>query len=486
MKLLSVASECAPFVKTGGLADVVGALPGALARHGVESRVMLPLYPALAKVAAAATQVHGYDDLFGGPARLLSVRVGGIELLLLEAAHLYDRPGNIYLSPEGGDWQDNVLRYGALCRAAADVALGGLEAWVPDVVHAHDWQAGLVPAYLKQSGAKTPPCMITVHNIAFQGLFDSANLAVLGLSRDLYNLDGLEYFGQLGFLKGGIALADRVTTVSPTYARELTSPEFGMGLEGLIAARGADVTGILNGIDTEIWNPEKDVSLAATYTSRSLKAKAVNRAEVQRRFGLEQTTDGPLYCVISRLTEQKGLDLLIQALPALVGDGAQLALLGTGDKTIEAGYIAAAHRFAGRVSVIIGYDEALSHLLQGGADAILVPSRFEPCGLTQLYALRYGTVPVVARSGGLADTVIDANPAALAMGCATGVQFSPVTTPALIHALRRSDALFRDRKEWLKMVRNGMKHPVGWDQSSQTYLDLFTAMLKARDTGSAV
>mgnify|MGYP003625933153 FL=1 len=485
MKLLSVASECAPFVKTGGLADVVGALPGALAPHGVQTRVMLPRYPALAGVAEGASQVMHYDDLFGGPARLLSVRASGIDLLLLEATHLFDRPGSIYLSPQGGDWPDNVRRFGALCRVAADAALGGVAGWVPDVVHAHDWQAGLVPAYLKQSGAPTPPCMITVHNIAFQGLFDAHNIGVLGLSGDFFTPDGLEYFGHLGFLKGGIAFADKVTTVSPTYARELTTPEFGMGLEGLIAARGGDVTGILNGIDTEIWNPAADADLPQRYTTESLAGKAASRAAVQQRFGLDQTADGPLYCVISRLTTQKGLDLLIQALPALVGDGAQLALLGSGDKGMEADFIAAAHRYAGRVGVIIGYDEALSHLLQGGADAILVPSRFEPCGLTQLYGLRYGTVPVVARSGGLADTVIDANPAALAMGCATGVQFSPVTRTALEQAIRRTGDLFRDAAEWQTLVRNGMRQPVGWEQSSLAYLALFGDMLAAKRDGTA-
>ena len=258
-----------------------------------------------------------------------------------------------------------------------------------------------------------------------------------------------------------------------------------MGLEGLIAARGGDVTGILNGIDTEIWNPAADADLPQRYTTESLAGKAASRAAVQQRFGLDQTADGPLYCVISRLTTQKGLDLLIQALPALVGDGAQLALLGSGDKGMEADFIAAAHRYAGRVGVIIGYDEALSHLLQGGADAILVPSRFEPCGLTQLYGLRYGTVPVVARSGGLADTVIDANPAALAMGCATGVQFSPVTRTALEQAIRRTGDLFRDAAEWQTLVRNGMRQPVGWEQSSLAYLALFGDMLAAKRDGTA-
>ncbi|MFT7060665.1 MAG: starch synthase [Pseudorhodobacter sp.] len=477
MKLLSVASECAPFVKTGGLADVVGALPAALAGHGVQTRVMLPLYPALKAVAEAAIPVLHFDDLLGGPARILSVNAAGIDLLLLEAGHLYDRPGSIYLGPDGHDWGDNASRYGALCIAAAQVALGAIADWHPDVVHAHDWQAGLVPAYLRQAGKVTPPCLITVHNIAFQGLFDASTCATLGLSAHLFTPEGAEYFGRLGFLKAGIALADKVTTVSPTYAKELTTPEFGMGLEGLLQARRADVTGILNGIDLDVWNPETDTALAAPYSAKKLTGKALNRAEVQRRFGLDASAAGPLFCVISRLTNQKGLDLLVAALPVLVGQGAQLVLLGSGDKEMEAQFIAAAHRYAGSVGVIIGYDEALSHLLQGGADAILVPSRFEPCGLTQLYGLRYGTVPVVARSGGLADTVIDANPAALAMGCATGIQFSPVTVPALEQAIERTCHLYRDTATWQKLIRNGMKQPVGWDQSSDAYLRLLRDLM---------
>ncbi|MBW4710125.1 glycogen synthase GlgA [Roseobacter sp. YSTF-M11] len=476
MKILFVASECAPFIKTGGLADVIGAVPKSLAALDVEARVMLPAYPALGPLAAQGSEVWRSDDLQGGPARLVACDAEGISLLLLDAPHLFDRPGNIYLGSDGQDWPDNAQRFGALSFVAAEIAAHGVKGWHPDLVHVHDWQAGLVPAYLRQMDQATPPCVLTIHNIAFQGLFDPSLMTSLGLSTALFTPDGMEYFGRLGFLKAGIAFSDRITTVSPTYARELMQPEYGMGLEGLLRARGADLSGILNGIDLDIWNPEDDGCLVATYSSRTLKRKAQNRDEVMRRFGLEATSEGPLFCVISRLTTQKGLDLLLEALPTLVARGATLAVLGSGDKELEAGFVAAAHAHSGAVGVIIGYDESLSHLMQGGCDAILIPSRFEPCGLTQLYGLRYGTVPVVARTGGLADTVIDANEAALTTRCATGVQFSPVTTPALEQAILRTCDLYDQPAVWSGIMRRAMRHPVGWDVSAQTYLDVYSSL----------
>jgi starch synthase len=477
MKVLFVASECAPFVKTGGLADVIGAVPKALGALGVEARVMLPAYPALAALASKGKTVWTSENLLGGPASLRSCEAQGIALLLLDAPHLYDRRGSIYLDETGRDWPDNALRFGALSQVAARIAMEGAAGWTPDLVHAHDWQAGLVPAYLKQWGGEVP-CVLTIHNIAFQGLFDPAMMTPLELSPALYTSEGMEYFWRFGFLKAGIAYSDKITTVSPTYARELMQPEFGMGLEGMLQARQADLLGILNGIDLDVWNPETDAALAEPYSLRKLKAKAKSRAEVLTRFGLTPTDDAPLFCVISRLTAQKGLDLLLEALPALVGRGARLAVLGSGDKELESGFVAAAHRFAGSVGVIIGYDEPLSHLMQGGSDAILIPSRFEPCGLTQLYALRYGTLPVVARTGGLADTVIDANEAALTADCATGVQFAPVTTVALEQAIDRTCALFARPKVWAGMMRRAMRHPVGWDTSAQAYHDIYAGLLR--------
>ncbi|MGA9435458.1 MAG: glycogen synthase GlgA [Roseobacter sp.] len=476
MKVLFVASECAPFIKTGGLADVIGAVPKALAAQGVAARVLMPLYPALRKIAKSGEVVWKAKKLHGGSARVIAVHAGGIDLLLLDAPHLFERDGGIYIDAAGQDWEDNALRFGALSQVGAEIAQGAIGAWVPDIVHIHDWQAGLVPAYLRQSGKPAPPCVLTIHNIAFQGNFAPELMKTLGLKPALYTQDGVEFWGHLGFLKAAIAYSDKVTTVSPTYAREIMEPAFGMGFEGLLTARAADVSGILNGIDLEVWNPETDMDLEATYSSKRLKPKEKNRTVVLKRFGLTAPDDAPLFCVVTRLTTQKGVDLLLEALPTLVNRGARLAVLGSGDREIEAAYIAAAEHYKGQVGVIIGYDEPLSHLMQGGSDAILIPSRFEPCGLTQLYGLRYGTIPVVARTGGLADTVIDANEAAIIAGCSTGIQFAPVTAAALAHAINRTCDLFKDRKTWAGMMRRAMRHPVGWEMSARTYHDIYAAL----------
>ena len=472
MNILFVASECAPFVKTGGLADVIGAVPKALGCLGAKVKVLIPGYPTLSAQMTEGKTVAVFNDLFGGAARVVSVQSAGMDLLLLEAAHLFDRPGSIYLGPDGHDWSDNDLRFAALSFAGAEVAVSGADGWMPDVVHAHDWQAGLVPAYLRQRGGATPPIVTTIHNIAFQGLFDASRLTTLGLSSDLFTPDGFEYFGKISFLKAGLALADKITTVSPTYAAELLTPEFGMGLDGLLRARQSELSGIVNGIDTDVWSPQEDAHLVAPYSSRSFKGKAANRVEVAKRFGLS-LADGPLFCVISRLTEQKGLDMLLECLPGLVAQGGTLALLGTGAPHLEQAFVEASQSYAGSVGAIIGYDEALSHLMQGGSDAIVIPSRFEPCGLTQLYGLRYGTLPVVARTGGLADTVIDANEAALLANCATGIQFAPGNATMLGHAISRMCALYHQPNVWAAMMRRAMRHPVGWDLSAAAYLDVY-------------
>ncbi|PYG27977.1 glycogen synthase GlgA [Pelagimonas varians] len=472
MNLLFVASECTPFVKTGGLADVIGAVPKSLAATGTQVRVLIPCYPALAAVAAGGKSVMEFDDLFGGPARIIAAQADGLEMLLLEAPHLYDRPGSIYLGPDGRDWHDNDLRFAALSFAGAQIGIGCLGDWVPDVINAHDWQAGLVPAYLRQHDGLTPPVVMTIHNIAFQGVFDATRLSALRLNADMFTPEGVEYYGKISFLKAGLALASKITTVSPTYAAELLTPEFGMGLDGLLRARQADLHGILNGIDLDVWNPETDAAIVSTYSARALKGKAKNKAEIEARFGLTSGT-GPLFCVVSRMTSQKGLDLLLECLPDLVGQGAKLALLGSGDPDLERAYIDASNSYSGSVGTIIGYDEDLSHLMQAGCDAILIPSRFEPCGLTQLYGLRYGTLPVVARTGGLADTVIDANEAARLADCATGFQFAPVTAHGLAHAISRCCNLYQNPKAWTATMRRAMRHPVGWDLSAAAYLDVY-------------
>ena len=478
MKVLSVASECVPFVKTGGLADVVGALPGALAPLGVEVHVLMPGYPAMMAALSDDAEACELGRLPGGRARLVSGQAAGIGVMVLDSPRLFDRPGNPYLGSDGKDWPDNHLRYGALCRLAARIAIGGVGGWQPDVVHLHDWQAGLTAAWLKLGRRPAPPSLITIHNIAFQGLFSPAAVTPLGLPKVGFHAEGFEYFGQLGFLKAGLVYADRISTVSPTYARELMRPEFGMGLEGVIASRRAEVHGILNGIDLKVWNPESDPQIVERFSARAPARKAGNRVALARRFKLHARSKGPLFCVVSRLTLQKGLDLLLEVLPRLLARGASLALLGSGDPDLESAFQAAADDNPGRVGVVIGYDEPLSHLMQAGADAMLVPSRFEPCGLTQLYGLRYGTLPVVARTGGLADTVIDANEAALRAGVATGFHFYPVSAAALADAIDRACDAFADTKLWAAMIRRAMRHPVGWEASAEAYARIYSELIE--------
>ncbi len=476
MKVLSVASECVPFAKTGGLADVVGALPGALAQLGVEVRVLMPGYPTVKTMLPEDAEACEFERLPGGRARVLTARAGGLDAIVLDAPRLFDRPGNPYLGPDGRDWPDNHLRYGALCRAAARIAVSGIDGWRPDVVHLHDWQAGLAAAYLKLGRHPAPPSVLTLHNIAFQGLFPSDVTTPLQLPRSGFHASGFEFFGQVGFLKAGLVYADRITTVSPAYARELTRPEFGMGLEGVIASRRADVLGILNGIDLEVWNPQSDSDIAAQYSAEAPAGKVVNRVALAQAFNLDANAASPLFCVVSRLTRQKGLDLLLEILPRLLARGASLAVLGSGDADLESALQTAAADHPGRVGVAIGWDEPLSHLMQAGADAIVVPSRFEPCGLTQLYGLRYGTLPVVSRTGGLEDTVIDANEAARRAGTATGFQFSPVSALPLADAIDRACDAFADQELWSTMVRRAMRHPVGWTASAEAYAGIYSEL----------
>ncbi|MFC7735753.1 glycogen synthase GlgA [Roseomonas sp. GCM10028921] len=473
LRVLSVASECFPLVKTGGLADVVGALPAALAAESVAVRTLLPGYPAVITAAGQAEQIHLFDDLFGGPARLSAARVVGLDLLVLDAPHLYARPGGPYADPLGRDWPDNARRFAALSWAAAEIGRGALPGWRPHVLHAHDWQAGLAPAYLHYRPGPRPGTVFTVHNLAFQGWAPASLLAGLRLPPEAFDIEGVEFFGGIGTLKAGLRLSDIITTVSPTYAREITAPEEGQALDGLLRSRSAALHGILNGIDEEAWNPATDPHLPAPFNAERPMAREPNRAALRARMGLAADPDALLLGIVSRLTGQKGMDLLLEALPALLGHGMQLAVLGTGEPGLEAGFREAAAAYPGRVAARIGYDEGLAHLIQGGCDALLVPSRFEPCGLTQLCALRYGALPVVARVGGLADTVIDANEAALAVGVATGVQFAPTTVPALEAALARLASLWRDRANWNAIQVNAMRAPVGWARSAKRYAALY-------------
>lgn len=475
MRVLSVASECAPLVKTGGLADVVGALPAALRPEGVDMRVLLPGYPQVMATVERHETVLEEWDLFGGPAQVIAAGAPGLpDLLVVDAPHLYARAGSIYLGPDGRDWPDNPERFAGLCWMAARIAEAGVNGWTPDVIHGHDWQGGLVPEYLRSLVAgRRVPFVLTIHNMAFHGYAPYERIGSLRLDPARFSTDGYEAWGRISALKAGLIGADKLTTVSPTYAAELLRPEFGMGFDGLMRTRRDDLLGILNGIDEEAWDPRTDPHVTR-YDSP--EGKAANTAALRQELGLPEAT-GPLCVVVSRLTSQKGLDLLLEALPTLLGHGGQLALLGSGERWMESAFQAAAQGVG--VAVRIGYDEALSHRLIAGGDAILVPSRFEPCGLTQMYGLRYGTIPVVALTGGLADTVIHASPAALAAGVATGLQFNPVSADALRLALVRLCELFADRPTWARMQRNAMAQPVGWENSARAYARLFRALVVA-------
>ena len=480
IEVLAVASELYPLVKTGGLADVTGALPAALKPLGVRVRTLLPGYPSVLSGIEAARTVRLLPEFYGGPARLLSAAANGLELYVLDAPHLYDRAGGPYTGLDGRDFPDNPRRFAALARAGASIGQGLIPRYRPQIVHAHDWQAGLAAAFLQYDAGPRPGTVCTIHNLAFQGQFDRRLLASLGLPAAAFTPDGVEYYGDVGFLKAAVRLSDRITTVSPTYAAEICTPDRGMGMGGLLHGRADRLTGILNGVDTVTWDPANDPLISAPYDAARLDDRAANKAALQARLGLAPEPRAPLFGVVSRLGWQKGLDLLLAALPMLVAEGAQLAVLGSGEPELERGFRQAAAAYPGRIGCVFAYDEPLAHQVQAGVDALMVPSRFEPCGLTQLCALRYGAVPVVARVGGLADTVIDATPMSLASHAATGVQFAPVETAMLENAIRRTLELYRVPEAWRRLQLNGMATDVSWSHSAQRYARLYAGLVTER------
>jgi starch synthase len=482
LAILFATSEMAPGVKTGGLGDVAAALPVALHQARQDVRVLIPAYPALKKTFPEATLLAEIPPLAPAlpAARLLSAHAAGLPLLLLDCPALYERPGNPYLDPLGNDWPDNPIRFGLLSRVAA---LLGQEqsplAWRADVVHANDWQTALAPAFLHYGGGAAS--VLTVHNIAFQGCFGGEPLVTaLGLPDFSWRFDGVEYHGQLSFLKAGLQLASQLSTVSPTYAREIQDEHFGYALAPLLRHRRDDLRGILNGIDATTWNPANDPALVHPYAANRLAAKRRNKIALQNEMGLTEASDRPLFGVVSRLTHQKGHDLLLA-----IGDGlphlpAQLVLLGSGDQQIEAGFLALARRHPGQIAVKLGFDEALAHRIEAGADAFLMPSRFEPCGLNQLYSLRYGTPPVVRATGGLADTVIDISEETLAARTANGFVLADESPHALWLALERVCATWQDKKLWQRLQQNGMRRDSSWAQAAGAYLALYHDALARR------
>ncbi len=480
MKILFVTSEVTPLIKTGGLADVSAALPAALRAMDVDVRILLPGYPQVLKAlphlqpTAVFTKLHGFP-----PARLLAGEVpGGVPLWVIECPELYQRGGGAYQDEHGDDWADNAHRFGLLSKIAA--VLGSADSpldWKPDVVHCNDWQAGLAPAYLHFAPGAAPSVM-TVHNLAFQGIFPPHTAAELGLPGECFQPDGAEYYGNLSFMKAGLYYADHITTVSPSYSQEIQTEALGFGLQGLLKQRRGVLTGILNGIDTAEWNPATDPNLAQAYDAADLSGKSANKCALQKRMGLHVAPELPLFGVVSRFTQQKGLDLVLEIAPQLIAFPAQLVLLGSGDAAMQRTALALTHHHSGQIGAYAGFDESLAHLIEAGADIFLMPSRFEPCGLNQMYSQRYGTPPVVHATGGLIDTVVDCNASSLAQDTASGFVLDSIDAPALLAAARRSVATYYDKKIWHALQRNGMNKDFSWGKSAAAYRDIYARLMR--------
>ena len=482
MQVLYITAELYPWVKSGGLGDVAAALPPALIAGGIDVRLLLPGFRGFLDAFPGITDIARLTTPFATErVRVCLTRLPGSESLayLVDHPAFYDRPGNPYAGPDSSDWPDNHRRFGLLGWIAAELARGADPGWRPDILHGHDWHTGLAPAYLaaRPPAAGHVPTVFTVHNLAYRGPFPGTIFPELALPPEFFSIDGVEFFGTVSFIKAGLFYSDRLTTVSPTYAREIQTPAFGWGLDGLLRARNNVLTGILNGVDPRFWDPRHDKNLPQTYCTEDAAAgKRAAKAVLQRRLGLEPGDGGPLHGAVSRLTPQKGLDLVLAGLPDLVTGGGQLALLGSGDDDLEQAFRAAAEQYRGRVGVAIGYDESLAHLIIGGSDVILVPSRFEPCGLTQLYALRYGALPLVRRVGGLADTVVDATATSLAEGVATGFAFDDDSPSALMSAIGRATELFREREIWQRMMRRAMTRDFSWAAAARLYAGVYRTL----------
>jgi starch synthase len=472
-KILFVSSEAHPLIKTGGLADVCGSLPKALAELSQDIRLVLPNYQAL--------QVEGEKRY------LCSVRVdnrdvsiletylphSSVKVLLVDYPPFFDFPGNPYNDAQGNAWANNAERFALFCRVAVEIAMNrvGLE-WRADIVHCNDWQSGLVPALLSLENQR-PATVFTIHNLAYQGLFPAVQYHALTLPNQLWHADGLEFHGMLSLIKGGLVYADRLTTVSPTYALEIQTPDFGYGLEGLLRHRQDVLTGIMNGIDTDLWNPHTDEAIAHRYDVHHLDEKIANKIALQQRLSLPINGNIPVLGLISRLVEQKGIDLILDCLPEMVAMPIQFVLLGSGNPSFEQRLQNFAHLYPHKLSVTLGYDENLAHLIEAGADIFLMPSRFEPCGLNQLYSQRYGTLPIVRQTGGLADSVTDVLPKSIANQTATGFSFHHAHAGTLMEAIKRALLLFDHKETWRHIQSNSMNKDFSWRKSAQHYLSLY-------------
>jgi len=472
-KILFASSEVHPLIKTGGLADVAGSLPRALADLSQDIRVILPNYQSIKKTEdvrfISSVRVNNQD------ANILETKLPDSDVIvwLVDCPELFDTPGNPYVDEDGNSWANIADRFTLFCRIIVEVAMNRAHLdWSADVVHCNDWQTGLVPALLSIEGNK-PSTVFTIHNMAYQGMFPENTFSDLNLPTQLWHPNGVEFHKMLSFIKGGLSYSDRITTVSPTYALEIQTPEYGYGLEGLLSHKHEVLSGILNGMDLNQWNPETDTSISEPYNVDKLDNKIINKTSLQARSSLPVNKSVPLFGLISRLVEQKGIDLVLDCLKEMVDMPLQLVLLGSGDKSVEQKLLDFARLYPKKISVTIGYDEALAHQIEAGVDVFLMPSRFEPCGLNQMYSQRYGTIPIVRETGGLADTIEDALPKSLAKNTATGVSFKQASPGALLEAIKRTMLLYNDKKTWKKIQTAAMTKDFSWKHSAKQYLALY-------------
>jgi len=482
MKVLFVSSEVFPLIKTGGLADVSGSLPNALQGLGVDIRILVPGYPAVLEKLTLLKEIAGLHQLpHIGNASLLEgiIKETQIKVWVIKSPELYEREGGPYADKNGMEWQDNPIRFGVLSKSASILASDKtpINNWQPDIVHCNDWQTGLAPAYMKLSEHSKTPSIISLHNMAFQGSYPPHWVASLGLPSSGFSIEGFEYHGQLSFLKAGIFYSDAITTVSPRYATEIQTAAFGFGLEGLLSKRGDEIKGILNGIETDEWNPATDKYLDYTYNSENLQGKQQIKLALQQSLGLDIDANAPLLGVVSRLTHQKGLDMLLPHMQTLINQGCQFVLLGGGEVGMETAFKAIAKGNPKRASVNIGYNEPLSHQIMAGSDMFIMPSRFEPCGLNQLYGLAYGTPPIVNATGGLADSVIDCNTSHLKDKTANGFVMVEASAEGLMACIQRALELFtQDKNTWRQLQITGMSQNLSWDKSAQEYLAVYQSL----------
>ena len=475
-KILFVTSEAHPLIKTGGLADVCGSLPKALAELDQDIRLIIPNYQALKSTESVRFLFSLRVD--NRNINILETRLPDSQVVvwLVDYPTFYNYPGNPYVDETGEPWANNAERFALFCRVVVEVAMDrGYQDWKPDVVHCNDWQCGLVPALLSLEQDR-PATLFTIHNMAYQGLFPVSEVTLLNLPGQLWHPEGLEFHSKLSFIKGGLVYSDYITTVSPTYATEIQTAEYGYGLEGLLEHRKESLGGIINGIDLDQWDPETDAYLTHNFSITTLDQKRLNKKELQTRFSLPINENVPLFGLIGRLVEQKGIDLILECLPEMLSMSVQFVLLGSGDKDFEKLVQKLAQEYPDKMAIKIGYDESLAHLIEAGSDIFLMPSRFEPCGLNQMYSQRYGTIPIVRKTGGLADTVIDTLPDTLLNNTASGIVFNEASASSLLESIKRALVLYSIPSSWKKMQITGMKKDFSWQKSAEQYLALYDSL----------